>query len=143
MKLSVLYKKYKSLSIGGERYGSTVGSKLCPYARIIASWCGNNGIVNPGMMRPGIIRYLIVHSVEIKGQQNIHAFAVVDWLKSSEQDFGCGNPVSVWFAKDFENAGPTVFLPVQRIHSRFLSADQLYFGQKYLVISPICRRILL
>ena len=143
LKLSMLYKKYKSLAVGGERYGSTAGSRHCPYARIIASWCGNNGIVNPGMMRPGIISYFIVHSVEIKGQQNIHVFAVVDWLTSSEQDFGYGNPLSVWLAKEFENAGPAVFLPVQRIHSKFLSADKLYSGQNYLVVSPICRRILL
>lgn len=143
LKVSVLYKNYKSLTIGGERYGSTVGSRLCPYARIIASWCDNNEIINPGMMRPGIIRYFIIHSLEIKGQQNIHAFAVVDWLKSSEQDIGYGNPLSVWFAKEFENAGPAVFLPVQRIHSKFLYADRLYCGQKYIVISPICRRILL
>ena len=45
LKLSMLYKKYKSLAVGGERYGSTAGSRHCPYARIIASWCGNNGIV--------------------------------------------------------------------------------------------------
>ena len=44
--------------------------------KIIASWCGNNGIVNPGMMRPGIILYFIVHIVVIKGQQDIHVFAV-------------------------------------------------------------------
>lgn len=132
LKLSMLYKKYKSLAVGGERYGSTAGSRHCPYARIIAPWCGNNGIVNPGVMRPGIIRYFIVHSVEINGQQNIHVFAVVDWLTSSEQDFGYGNPLSVWLAKDFENAGPAVFLPVQRIHSKFLSADKLYSGQNYL-----------
>ena len=94
------------------------------------------------MMRPGIICYFIVHSVEIKGQ-DIHAFAVVGWLNSSDQDFGYGNPLSVWFVKDFENAGPAVLLPVQRIHSRFLSANQLYSEQTYLVISPICRRILL
>lgn len=111
--MSMLYKKYKSLAVGGERYGSTAGSRHCPYARIIAPWCGNNGMVNPGMMRPGIIRYFIVHSVEIKGQQNIHAFAVVEWLNSSEQDFGYGNLLSVWFSKDFENAGPAVFLPIQ------------------------------
>jgi len=41
-------------------------------------------------MSPGIIRYFIDHNVEIKGQQNIHAFAVVDWLMSSEPDFGYG-----------------------------------------------------
>ena len=48
------------------------------------------------MTRPGIICYFIVHSVEIKGQ-DIHAFAVVGWLNSSDQDFGYGNPLSVWF----------------------------------------------
>ena len=115
----MLYKKFKSLTVGGKRYGSTAGSRLCSYARIIASWCDNNDIVDPRMMRPGIIRYFIVHSVEIKGQQNIHAFAVADWLRSSEEDFGYGNTLFVWFAKDFENAGPASFLPVQRIHSKF------------------------
>ena len=143
LSLATLYKKYKALAVGGERYGSTVGSRLCAYARIIASWCGNNGAVNPGMMRPGIVRYFIVHSVQIEGKQLIHAFAVVNWLKSSEQDFGFGNPLSVWMAKDFEHAGPAVFLPIQRIHSKFLSTEKLHSGQRYLIVSPICRRILL
>ena len=42
--LATVYKKYKSLSVDGARYGSTAGSKLCPYARIIASWCGDNDL---------------------------------------------------------------------------------------------------
>ena len=29
LKLSVLYKKYKSLAVGGERFGSTPGSRAC------------------------------------------------------------------------------------------------------------------
>ena len=140
--LASLYKKYKSLSVGGERYGSTMGSRLCPYARVIASWCGENGIVSPGMMRPGIVRYFIVHSAEIEGKQNVHVFAVVNWLKSSEQDFGFGNPLSVWLARDFEH-GPAGFLPVQRIHSKFLSADKLHSGQMYIIVSPVCKRLLL
>ena len=45
LKVSVLYKKYKSLTIGGERYGSTAGSRLFPYARIIASWCDNHELL--------------------------------------------------------------------------------------------------
>ena len=83
LKLSVLDKKFKTLAIGGKRYGSTAGSRLFPYARIIALWWNNNGIVNPGMMRPGIICFFIIHRVEIKGRQNIHVFALVDWLKST------------------------------------------------------------
>ena len=141
--LATIYKKFKSLSVGGERYGSTAGSRLCPYARIIASWCGDNGVINLGIMRPGIVRYFMVHSMEIKGKQNIHAFAVVNWLKSSEQDLGFGNPLSVWLPDKFEHGGPAVFLPVQRIHSKFLFVDKLYSGQRYLICSPICRRILL
>ena len=141
--LATIYKKYKSLSVGDERYGSTAGSRLCPYARIIASWCGDNGVVNLGSMRPGIVRYFMVHSVEIKGKQSIHAFAVVNWFKSSEQDLGFGNPLSVWLPDNTELGGPAVFLPVQRIHSKFLFVDKLYSGQRYLICSPICRRILL
>lgn len=143
LNLATLYKKYNSLTVGGERYGSLLGSRLCPYAHIIASWCGNNGIINPGRMRPGIVRHFIAHSVEIEGKQSIHVFALVNWLKSTEQDFCFGNPLSVWLSKHFEHAGPAVFLPVQRIHSKFLSADHLHSGQKYLIVSPICRRILL
>lgn len=100
---------YKSLSVGGERYGSTAGFRLCPYAHIISSWCGDNGGINPGMQRPGIIRHFIVHSVEIDGKQAIHAFAVVNWLRLSEQDFGFGNPLSVWYARNFEDSGAAFF----------------------------------
>ena len=143
LNLPSLYKRYKSLSVCGERYGSTAGTRLCPYARIIASWCDKDGVVRPGMLRPGIIRYFIVHSLEIEGCQKSHAFAVVNWLKSSDEDFGFGNPLSVWRANDFEHSGPAVFLPVQRIHCKFLSADKVNSGQTYLIVSPIYRRILL
>ena len=102
LNLATLCKKYKSLSVGGERYGSTTGFRLCPYAHIIAAWCGDNGVINPGMHRPGIVRHFIIHSVEIEGKQIIYAFAVVNWLKPSEQDFRFGNPLSVWCAGDFE-----------------------------------------
>ena len=38
LSLSSLYKKYVALTVCGERYGSMTGSRLCPYARILASW---------------------------------------------------------------------------------------------------------
>ena len=95
LNLATLYKKYKSLSVGGERYGSTTGFRLFLYAHIIASWCGENGGINPAMQRPGTICHFIVHSAEIDGKQTIHAFAVVNWLRLSEQDFGFRNPLPV------------------------------------------------
>ena len=136
-------KKYSSLTVAGKRYGSTLASRLCPYARVTASWCAENGCIDPGLLRPGIVRYYIVHSLEIQRKQYVHVFAVVNWLKPSEQDFDFKNPLSVWHARGYEISGPSVFLPVQRIHSKYLSAEKLLSGQKYLIVSPISRRILL
>lgn len=39
----------------------------------MASWCGDNGTLNPGVMRPGIV----VHSVEKVGK---HMFAEIPSL---------------------------------------------------------------
>ena len=87
-------------------------------------------------MRPGIVRYLIVHSLEIQRKQYFHVFAVVNWLKPSKQDFGFKNPLSVWHARGYEISGPSVFLPVQRIHSKYLSAEKLLLGQKNVSFGP-------
>ena len=40
--MATLYKKYSSLTVAGERYGSTLASRLCPYAHVTASWCTEN-----------------------------------------------------------------------------------------------------
>lgn len=64
--MASLYKKYSSVTVAGERYASTLASRLCPYTRVTASWCAENGCIDPGLMRPGIVRYYIVHCVEIQ-----------------------------------------------------------------------------
>ena len=48
--MTSLYKKYSSV---------TLASRPCPYARVRASWCAENGWIDPGLMRPGIVRYYI------------------------------------------------------------------------------------
>jgi len=88
-------------------------------------------------MRPGIVRYYIVHSLEIQRKQYVHVCAVVNWLKASEQDFGFKNPLSVWHAKGFATSGPSVFLPVQRIHSKYLSAEKLLPYLPFLGLSVV------
>lgn len=61
--MASLYKKYSSATVAGERYGSTLASRLCPYPHVTASWCAENGCIDPSLMRPRIIRYYIVHSL--------------------------------------------------------------------------------
>ena len=58
-----------------------MASRLDTYSRWMASWCGNEGTIFPGRIRPGYVRYYISHSVQVKGKQRMHVFAVTDWLK--------------------------------------------------------------
>ena len=92
----------------------------------MASWCGENGIIDPGRVRPGIVLHYMVHSVEIVKRQLLHMFAAVKWLKPSDVNFGYKNPLSVWCGRAYEEGGPSVFIPVQRIHSRFIFTEELY-----------------
>ena len=69
-----------------ENYGSIYGFWRFSFERyngILGSYHKNSKTVEIQIM---------VHSVEIKGKQTIHASAVVNWLKSSEQDLGL-NPL--------------------------------------------------
>ena len=143
IEVSTLFKKLSSVTVGGERYGSRLASRLGNYSRVMSSWCGQDGCIYPGNARPGLVRYYMEHSVEVDGEQLTHVFAVVDWLKPSQRDFGYQNPLSVWYAKQYELAGPAVFLPLQRVYSRFISVEELHDDVKYLVVSPVCRRIYL
>ena len=143
LKLATLFKKYGSISVCRETYGSRLASRERNFSRIMASWCGSDGIINPGKPRPGVVKYYILHSVKVGHQQLEHMFAITDWLKPAEGDLGYANPLSVWQAKQYEPAGPTIFLPVQRIHSRFISVEECHSNVKYLVVSPVCRRIYL
>ena len=88
--LATIYKKYKSLSVGGERYGSTAGSRLCPIILWFTVW---------------------------KSRES-RLFTLL-----SEQELGFENPLSVWLPDNTEHGGPVVFLPVQRIHSKFIFVD--------------------
>ena len=142
LKMANLYKKYSSVNLYGEDYGSEMNSRLRQYGRVMASWCDIQGELNPGLFRPGVVRHYIMHSIDIERKQLIHVFAVVKWLKPATTHFGYGNPISVWHAKEFDGAGSCAFLPVQRIHSRFLCAEKIYLGQRYSIISPVCARIL-
>lgn len=61
-----------------------------------------------------------------------HVFAVVSWYVPSEDPDQFGNPTKTW-NNHFLNGGPSRFLPVQRIHCRFASAEVHFGGEKKLV----------
>ena len=143
VELSTLFKKYSSVTVGGERYGSRCTFQQVGFSCVMASRCGADGSIHSGRERPGVVKYYIMHSAKVDGHQLNHMFAVTDWLKPSETDFEYANPLSVWYAKNYELPGPAIFLPVQRLHSRFVSVEEIHSGKKYCIVSPIYRRIYL
>ena len=58
--MASLYKKHLSATVAGERYGFTLTLRLCPHARVTASWCAGNRCIDPSLMRPGIVCHYIV-----------------------------------------------------------------------------------
>ena len=118
MYLTTMLKTYHFVSISGERYGSRSASRQWTYGRIRGSWCGHNGIVASAANRRSVVRHYIAHTMQIDGTPLPHVSAL-DWLKKSDSYFGYENPLSVWYTKQYETAGPAVFIPVQKIYSHF------------------------
>lgn len=61
----ILYKKYLFLIVVGERYGFILVLRLCLYVCVIVLWCVENGCIDFGLLRLGIVCYYIVYSLEI------------------------------------------------------------------------------
>ena len=58
----------------------------------------------------------------ISSQSQQHVFALVHWYIEDESKDKYGKPVEVW-TKAFLPGGPSRFLPVLRIHSKFVVAS--------------------
>ena len=64
--LNSTYKKYSSLCVGKERFGSGTESRLYKHARVMASWVGDEGEISLGISRPGRVNYFLEHSLLIR-----------------------------------------------------------------------------
>ncbi|KAL3892019.1 hypothetical protein ACJMK2_004259 [Sinanodonta woodiana] len=52
-----------------------------------------------------------------------------------------GKPVEVWRSDSFEREGPAVFIPVQRIKSKFVYAYKTIKSKKVIIVCPRDRYI--
>ena len=73
------YKKYSSLCVGEECFGSGTESRLYKHVRVMASWVDDEGEISLGISRPGRVNYFLEHSFVI--DKNGHCFACVQWFK--------------------------------------------------------------
>ena len=63
--LNSTYKKYSSLCVGEERFGSGSESRLYKHARVMVSWVGDEGEISFRISRPGQVNYFFEHSLKI------------------------------------------------------------------------------
>ena len=126
--------KYSSMSSCG------VGKK---YAGVMASWDDDHGnICFDSHTKPCKVLRYIQHGLycEDLGEYKHHIFAMVKWYKPYPEDPHYKNPISVWEKCDFVCSGPSSFLPVQRIESKFVWA---LHNANRLVISPVPPKVML
>ena len=80
--LNSTYKKYSSLCVGEERFGSGTESRLYKHARVMASWVGDEGEISLGISRPGRVKYFLnIHLLLIRNSMDI-VLLVCSGLKS-------------------------------------------------------------
>ena len=110
--LNSTYKKYSSLYVGEERFGSGTESRLYKHTMVMASWVGDEGEISLGISRPGRVNYFFEHSFANDKKQYGHCFACVQWFKEYPNNSLFKNPLSVYYAKVFKLLGPATFIPV-------------------------------
>ena len=124
-------------------YGTVLGSTLSRSRRsafIMAHWgeedsmAISNGSVKP---RPGEIECFLFHNFIIAGKVKQHIFAKVKWFKKAPgvvTDL-YRQPVQVW-QNLYEEEGPSSFLPVQRIKSKFVSHKTVLKHKNVVIVIP-------
>ena len=134
--LAKTVRRFGSIIIGPEKFGSKLECRSLKSARIIVSWTDNQGLISScAGLRPGKVDCFVQHTLKIDSQSQQQAFALVDWHAEDECKDKYGKPVEIW-KKTFIPRGPSRFLPVPRIFSKFVVASTS--GDK-VVIVPLNR----
>ena len=107
---SSVARKYLNIMLGTEKFGSKMDCRNLRSARIIASWTAEDGSIDVSApSRTGVVNCYIVHSVKLNGELFQHAFAVVWWYKTDDDQDYFGKPAQVWKHCDYEPCGPALF----------------------------------
>lgn len=134
--------KLGSIKIGSITYGSKMQPRAIRSGKILASWPAGNGQIldETFSLAAGTVQYFFSHSIKLADEHFTHYFACVRWYVPDEESNNYGNPIKV-FKHQLHPGGPSSFMPVQRIFSRYASVELEKEGQKNIVVSPITRNV--
>lgn len=136
--------KFGSIKIWSTTYGSKMQPRGIRSGKILASWPAGNGHVleETFCLSAGTVQYYFSHSIKLADEHLIHYFACVRWYIPHEESTSYGNPIKI-YKNQIHPGGPSSFMPVQRIFSRFASAELELAGQNNIAVSPIIRNVYL
>ncbi|XP_070568393.1 uncharacterized protein [Ptychodera flava] len=141
--VSQTYKKYSTIHLGQELYGSALNKRTLRYSYVMATWAGENCtiLLDKKFVRPGKVKYYMTHCVQVGRELLEHVIAVVEWFKPMENNFEYSHPLSVWNGVEVEKPGPATYIPVQRICSKFVAVREKSKNNTILVASPLNRKV--
>ena len=136
------FNRYASCKCSSERYGSSL-SRGDRSSFILARWCALGGkIDSSGLdLRPGVIDYFMEQNIRVNGQSVSCILAVVRWFQSHPSRICLGAPLEVWCKDLFELEGGATFIPVKRLHTKFIPAFDIIQRESVLVVCPLPRKL--
>ena len=139
--------KFGSFIIWSTTYGcknATKRNKFCQDTSILASkeWTSpSRRVFLNFFLFPGIVQYYFTHSIKLGEEHVAHYFACVRWFLAHEESY-FANPIKIYKNK-FHPGGPASFMPLQRVFSRFASAELELEGQQTIAVAQITRNVFL
>ncbi|CAH3036887.1 unnamed protein product [Porites evermanni] len=126
----------------GDLFGSQM-SRGDRSAFVLVSWCKLGGAIDTSGsdLRAGVIDYFINQNVSVNGHYETCILAGVRWFQEHPSRHSLGAPVEVWCKDLFEREWDATFIPVQRIHGKFIPAIDLINGEHVLVVCPLARKL--
>lgn len=128
-------KEVKTLHLGT----TTFGSQRSKSSNITAYWSNDNGDISWDVTpRPGTIIRFLSHSVLISGEMKTHLLAEVKWhhkLSQTDRHY-VGPPVEAWHPSVFVPRGPSSFMPIQRVKSKFVKCEGHISSRRVMFVCP-------
>ena len=140
--ITVNFEKYAACRFSGDRFGS-LKSRTDRSSFILARWCTLGGKIDcfGSDLRPGVIDYFMKQNIVVDGRYVQCIMAAVSWFQPHPARHLLGVPVEVWCKDLFEMEGEATFIPVQRIHGKFIPAFDIVERERVLVVCPLPRKL--
>ena len=136
------FEKFASCCFNGDLFGSRA-TRSDRSSFVLARWCKLGGLIDTSGsdLRPGVIDYFLKQNIKLENQYVTCILAAVRWFQSHPDRHSIGAPVEVWCKNLFELEGEATFIPIQRIHAKFVPAVDIVKGENVLVVCPLVRKL--